>query len=82
MTQKKRFLNRIEGHLILVILIPGMLISCSQMKSESTGIPEDLSIVKIPAVSGPFTIDGKLDDMSWQSALTLSLRKEGTQKLQ
>lgn len=76
MTQKKRFLNRIEGHLILVILIPGMLISCSQMKSESTGIPEDLSIVKIPAVSGPFTIDGKLDDMSWQSALTLSLKNK------
>ena len=76
MIYKKIFLNSIEGLLIFIILISGILVSCRQRKSELTNIAEGNSIIKIPVVSGPLKIDGKLDDVIWQSAFPLSLKNE------
>jgi len=48
------------------------------LKAESPdSLPAITTTLNIPAVIGPLTIDGKLDDAFWQSARTLSLTNRG-----
>lgn len=63
----------LERLFILIFLISGMLTSCFQTKTKSVDSTADPLSIKIPVVSGPLTIDGKPDDLLWQSALSVSL---------
>jgi dienelactone hydrolase len=60
--------------LIILIMVSGILFSCRQKEGASGDASEVESIIKIPVVSGPLTIDGKLDDSVWKSALSFSLK--------
>jgi dienelactone hydrolase len=73
MSNKIKYSKKFEGLWIFLILISGILASCNQKKFVQVDTPEVSSVIRIPAVSGPLTIDGKLEDGAWQSVLPLSL---------
>ena len=64
--------GRIIG--ITILLVSYILISCSQKKEKTIQSAEVSDTLIIPAVSGPLIIDGKLEDLIWRSALSLSLK--------
>lgn len=60
--------------LISMLIISEIFVACSQKKTKPTEPSESAAILTIPSVTGPLSVDGKLDDVIWQSALSLSLK--------
>lgn len=77
-TVMSQIINSNHGKSILlsILIISGILIACSQKKGEPIQLSESSAILTIPSVSGPLSIDGKLDDVIWQSAFSLSLKNK------
>jgi dienelactone hydrolase len=60
---------------LLIFLLFFIIIndSCNQKNKESTDLSASITTLNIPSVTGPLTIDGKLNDSFWQSAHILPL---------
>ena len=72
--------NQWKGTLITLLLISYLLIACSKKKEESIHPLEVSTTLTIPSVSGPLSIDGKLDEVIWQSAFPISLKNKGNDR--
>jgi dienelactone hydrolase len=69
------YFNHSKGLLIIILLFLSIFPLTSQIREGPVVASKVASIIKIPVVSGPLTIDGKMDDIAWKSALSLSLDK-------
>lgn len=59
-----------------LLIVSIILFSCSQRKSERVHADKALSLLEIPEISSPVTIDGKPDEIFWKSAVSMSLESK------
>ncbi len=77
MTESTNY-NQRKSIPVIILLISCILFSCSKKKGASVQFSEVSPVLSIPAVYGPLTVDGKLDDIMWNSAVSLPLKNSTT----
>ena len=75
MEKSHQTIKKVIGKPVLILLV-SIIFSCNQKKPVQVNTPEVLSLLEIPEISSPVTIDGKPDEIFWKSAVSMSLENK------